>query len=71
MRSQSSCLLTLGLRTLLGALLLLSLGACSSFTTRDPLRIDMAGLEPLPGQGMELRLNVVLRVQNPNDSPIN
>ena len=67
MRSQSSCLLTLGLRTLLGALLLLSLGACSSFTTRDPLRIDLAGLEPLPGQGLEVRFMLKLRVQNPND----
>ena len=70
MRSQSSCLLTLGLRTLLGALLLLSLGACSSFTTRDPLRIDMVGLEPLPGQGLEVRFMLKLRVQNPNDMAV-
>lgn len=67
MRTQSSRLLTVGLRPLLGVLLLLSLGACSSFSARDPLRIDLAGLEPLPGQGLEMRFMLKLRVQNPND----
>jgi len=37
---------------------------------RDPPQVTVAGFEPLEGQGMELRLNVKLRVQNPNDSPI-
>ncbi|HSC83488.1 MAG TPA: LEA type 2 family protein [Pseudomonas sp.] len=55
---------------LLGSLLCIGLTACSSLTLRDPLRIDLVGLEPLPGQGMEMRLTVVLRVQNPNDTPI-
>ena len=39
--------------------------------TRDPLQVTVAGIEPLQGEGMELRLNVKLRVQNPNDAPIN
>ena len=30
----------------------------------------VAGIEPLEGQGMELRLMVKLRVQNPNDAQI-
>ena len=30
----------------------------------------MAGIEPLQGQGMELRMLVKLRVQNPNDAPV-
>jgi len=30
----------------------------------------VAGIEALPGEGMELRLLVKLRVQNPNDTPI-
>jgi len=38
--------------------------------TRDPLQVTVAGVEPLQGEGMELRLNVKLRVQNPNDAPI-
>ncbi len=50
---------------------LLTLGACSSlFGTRDPLRIDLVGLEPAIGQGMEARFTVKLRVQNPNDQAI-
>lgn len=51
--------------------LLLSLAACSSLTMRDPLNIDLVGLEPLTGQGLEMRFAVKLRVQNPNDSVIN
>lgn len=50
--------------------LLLGLGACSSLGQHDPLRIDLAGLEPLPGQGMEMRFAVLLRVQNPNDAAL-
>lgn len=51
-------------------LLLLALGACASMPGRDPLQVTVAGIEPLEGQGMELRLMVKLRVQNPNDSAI-
>ncbi len=44
--------------------------ACASLQTRDPLQVTVAGIEPLQGQGLELRLNVKLRVQNPNDAPV-
>jgi LEA14-like dessication related protein len=54
------------LQRLVLAVLLLSLGACSSLGMRDPLQIDLAGLEPLPGESMEMRFAVLLRVQNPN-----
>lgn len=37
---------------------------------KDPLQVTVAGIEPLQGQGLELRLNVKLRVQNPNDAPV-
>ncbi len=57
-------------RLLLSAILLFTLAACASLTPRDPLKIDLAGLEPLPGQGLEMRFKVKLRVQNPNDSSI-
>jgi len=58
------------LRLVAVGLLSLSLLACSSLSQRDPLRIDLVGLEPLPGQGLEMRFAVKLRVQNPNDDPL-
>jgi LEA14-like dessication related protein len=48
----------------------LMLAACASMPSRDPLQISVAGVESLPGEGMELRLLIKLRVQNPNDAPI-
>jgi LEA14-like dessication related protein len=48
----------------------LALHGCATLQPRDPLQVTVAGIEPLEGQGMELRLLVKLRVQNPNDSPI-
>ena len=50
--------------------LVLLLGACASLPSRDPLNVTVAGVESLPGEGMELRLLVKLRVQNPNDVPV-
>ena len=46
------------------------LAACSALPNRDPLNIDVAGIEPLQGEGLELRLAVRVRIQNPNDSDI-
>ncbi len=46
------------------------LQGCASLQGRDPLQVTVAGIEPLQGEGMELRLLVKLRVQNPNDSPV-
>jgi LEA14-like dessication related protein len=48
----------------------LLLCACAALQTRDPLQVTVAGIEPLQGQGLELRMNVKLRVQNPNDAPV-
>ena len=48
----------------------LTLGACASLPGRDPLQVTVADIEPLPGEGMELRMLVKLRVQNPNDAPV-
>jgi LEA14-like dessication related protein len=53
----------------LSAVASLMLAGCASLA-RDPLSVTVAGVEPLKGEGMELRLGVKLRVQNPNDSPI-
>jgi LEA14-like dessication related protein len=46
------------------------LSACASMPSRDPLQVTVAGVESIPGEGMELRLLVKLRVQNPNDTSI-
>ncbi|MDZ4336410.1 MAG: LEA type 2 family protein, partial [Pseudomonas sp.] len=60
-------------RTLARALLvslLLTLAACSTLAPRDPLRIELVGIEPLPGEGLEARFAIKLRVQNPNNQAI-
>lgn len=48
----------------------LLLGACASLQRSDPLQVTVAGIESLPGEGLELRMLVKLRVQNPNDAPL-
>ena len=46
------------------------LSACAALQRTDPLQVTVAGIEPMQGQGMELRMLVKLRIQNPNDAPI-
>jgi hypothetical protein len=48
----------------------LALGGCASMQRGDPLQVSVAGIEPLQGEGLELRMLVKLRVQNPNDAPL-
>lgn len=43
------------------------LAGCASLPRADPLTVGVASIEPLPGEGLELRLAVTVRVQNPND----
>lgn len=57
-------------RMLLASVLSLALSACALLPNRDPLNINVVGIEPLPGQDLEIRLAVKLRLQNPNDSDI-
>jgi LEA14-like dessication related protein len=58
-------------RTLFAALaMLLALGGCATLAGRDPLQINVVGLEPIEGQGLEFRMALKLRVQNPNDNAI-
>jgi LEA14-like dessication related protein len=54
------------------ALAPLALQGCASLHGRDPLQVTVAGVEPQEGQGqgLELRMLVKLRVQNPNDTPV-
>lgn len=60
---------TVRLATIL-AIVTLTLNGCASLFGGDPLRVNVAGIEPLEGQGLEMRFNVKLRVQNPNDSAV-
>lgn len=52
------------------SLLLLCLSACALFPNRDPVNINVVGLEPLPSQDLEVRFAIKLRVQNPNETAI-
>lgn len=56
-----ACLLAMGA---------LCLGGCAAWPGGDPLRVDLVGIDPLPGEGLELRFALRLRVQNPNDRDI-
>jgi len=48
---------------------LLVMGGCAGLPQKEPLQVTVAGIEPLQGEGLELRMLVRLRVQNPNDAP--
>jgi LEA14-like dessication related protein len=52
------------------ALVFISLSACALFPQRDPLNINVVGIEPLPSQDLEVRFAVKLRLQNPNETAI-
>lgn len=70
MRAEPSRAFVRSLRAASCAFAALCLAACASLRGGDPIRLNVVGLEPIPGQGMEMRFNAKLRVQNPNDSAI-
>jgi len=49
---------------------ILPFGGCASLQRCEPIQVIMAGIEPLQGQELELRMLVKLRIQNPNDLPV-
>lgn len=57
-------------RLLLSSCLSMTLAACAGLPGTDPPKVTLAGIDSLPGEGMEVRMAVKLRVQNPNDQPI-
>ncbi len=59
---QRRCAVTLAVAALAG---------CASLPGAAPLRVSLAGVEALPSEGLELRMAVKLRIQNPNDAPVN
>lgn len=46
------------------------LAGCAQLPMSDPVKVSLVGIEALPGQGLELRMAVKLRVQNPNERPV-
>jgi len=54
----------------LAGLFALALAGCGSWPGSEPLRVTLAAVEPLPGEGLEVRLLLKLRVQNPNNGAI-
>jgi LEA14-like dessication related protein len=46
------------------------LSSCAGPTGQEPLRVSVAGIVPLKGEGLEMRFNIKLRIQNPNDAPV-
>jgi len=58
------------LLTVLCTLLVLAITGCAGLAARDPVRINVVGINPLAGQGLEMRFNLRLRVQNPNETQL-
>jgi LEA14-like dessication related protein len=46
------------------------LSACAATTPLDALQVNVVGVDQLPGEGLELRMAVKLRIQNPNNTPL-
>lgn len=57
-------------RRIITPLLPALLAACAATPGLDAPKVMLAGVESLPGEGLEVRMAVKLRVQNPNDQPI-
>ena len=57
-------------RLVLLAFVVLLFGGCASLQRSEPIEVIMVGVEPLQGEGLELRMLVKLRIQNPNDVPL-
>lgn len=51
-------------------IVLMGLPGCATMNQRDALKVNVVGVEPLLAEGLELRLLVKMRVQNPNDSVV-
>lgn len=48
----------------------LGLAGCAALPGSEPPRVHVVGIERLEGEGLELRLALKLRVQNPNALPL-
>jgi len=48
----------------------LIVASCAGMPGREPVQVTVADIESIPGEDLEMRMMVKLRVQNPNDTPI-
>lgn len=48
-----------------------ALAACAATPGREPLRVSLAGIEPMAGEGLELRFKLRLRLINPGEGQVN
>lgn len=55
---------------LLVAFVAVASGLARCAGVRDSVNVNVVGVDPLPGEGVEKRFGLRLRVQNPNDSPV-
>lgn len=58
------------IRLLMALAVVSALSACSVFAPRDPVMVTVIGIGPLPGEDLELRMEVKLRAQNPNQEAL-
>jgi hypothetical protein len=49
---------------------LAGLGGCATWLGDEPLAVTLVGMEPLGGEGLEMRLAVRLRLQNPGETEV-
>lgn len=59
-----------GRSILSAAIVALVLSGCATYPHREPIEAYVADIEPLAGEGLEVRMLVKLRIQNPNDVPL-
>jgi len=45
-------------------------GACATMPGQEPVQVNVVDIESIPGEDLEIRMMVKLRVQNPNNAPI-
>ena len=60
-------------RSFLTALMIvvaLVLAACAGMPGRELVQVTVADIDSIPGEDLEMRMMVKLRVQNPNDAPV-
>ena len=57
-------------RSLIAAAAVLLLAACAGMPGSEPVQVTVVDIESIPGEDLEIRMMVKLRVQNPNNSPI-
>jgi len=48
----------------------LALSACAGIPGHEPVHVNVVGIDALPGEALEMRMAVRLRVQNPNETII-